>query len=93
MNIETYMPKHSARAADCMAKRSFDSRGQFFAGYLRGGRLVLDCSCGPGSIAMGIVQRVYPGKVIGTDSVFAVRGVETPNWMACREHACRRTPV
>jgi SAM-dependent methyltransferase len=50
-----------------MSQRSFDTHGQFFASYLSAGVSVLDCGCGPGSITVGIAERVSPGKVVGVD--------------------------
>src|SRR5262249_5636926 len=34
---------------------------------LASGVSVLDCGCGPGSITLGIAERVFPGSVIGVD--------------------------
>lgn len=67
MNEKSYTPGHSQNASDFMSKRSFDSHGQFFSAYLGPGLSVLDCGCGPGSITLGIAERVFPGRVVGID--------------------------
>lgn len=67
MKAESYTPGHSANATDFMARRSFESHGAFFVGYVRSGLRVLDCGCGPGSITQGIAQRVFPAEVVGVD--------------------------
>jgi len=68
MNAERYTPGHSQDASRFMAMRSFESHGMFFEPYLAPGLDVLDCGCGPGSISIGMAQRVAPGSVIGVDA-------------------------
>lgn len=67
MKADIYTSGHSANATAFMAKRSFDSHGLFFAQYLGSGSSILDCGCGPGSITIGIAERVYPGSIVGVD--------------------------
>lgn len=67
MKVESYTPGHNQNATDFMSKRSIDSHGQFFFAYLTAGVSVLDCGCGPGSITLGIAERVFPGQVVGVD--------------------------
>jgi len=67
MKSESYTPGHNANATDFMSRRSFDSHGAFFREHLRPGLRVLDCGCGPGSITLGIAQRVFPAEVLGVD--------------------------
>jgi ubiquinone/menaquinone biosynthesis C-methylase UbiE len=67
MQTEAYTPGHTQNATDFMSKRSLESHGQFFLPYLTAGLSVLDCGCGPGTITLGIADRVAPGNVIGVD--------------------------
>ncbi len=67
MKVQTYIPGHSANATEFMSKRTVGSHGQFFAPYLQSGLKVLDCGCGPGSITLGIAERVSPADVVGVD--------------------------
>jgi ubiquinone/menaquinone biosynthesis C-methylase UbiE len=64
---EVYILGHTPTAVEFMARRTFASHGRFFAGQLRPGMRVLDCACGPGSITLGIAERVAPGEVTGVD--------------------------
>lgn len=63
----SYTPGYSRNATDFMAGRSFESHGHFFSNHLKPGDSVLDCGCGPGTITMGLAERVFPGQVIGVD--------------------------
>ena len=54
-----------------MARRTVESHGAFFIPHLAPGLSVLDCGCGPGSIARGIARRVAPGRVAGVDIGFS----------------------
>src|SRR5262245_38433254 len=67
MEAESYTPGHTANASDFMARRTLQSHGQFFLGYLAPGLSVLDCGCGPGTITLGIARAVQPGAVTGVD--------------------------
>jgi SAM-dependent methyltransferase len=67
MTKGSYTPGHGANATDFMAGRSLPSHGEFFLPYLTPGVSVLDCGCGPGTITLGIAERVAPAKVIGID--------------------------
>ena len=51
-----------------MSKRSLESHGSFFVGYLKDGMQVLDIGCGPGSITCDIAERVPNGRVFGIDA-------------------------
>ena len=82
---ETYTPGHGRNATDFMAARSLASHGGFFMQHLEPGLSVLDCGCGPGSITLGITERVAPGLVIGIDAgptqieLATARGTGVPN--------------
>jgi SAM-dependent methyltransferase len=65
---EHYTPGHSANAVDFMFRRSAQSHAAFFLPRLRTGMSLLDCGCGPGTITVGLAQRVSPGEVVGIDS-------------------------
>src|SRR5262245_22447185 len=74
MTTGSYTPGHGPGATDFMARRSLESHGGFFLPYLTPGVTVLDCGCGPGTITLGIAERVAPAAVIGVD--FAPSQVE-----------------
>jgi SAM-dependent methyltransferase len=74
MTAGSYTPGHSRNATDFMARRSLRSHGAFFLPYLTPGVSVLDCGCGPGTITLGIAERVAPAQVIGID--FAASQIE-----------------
>lgn len=67
MTKEHYTPGHSRNATEFMAKRALQSHGQFFLPRLTRGCRVLDCGCGPGSITLGIAERIAPATVVGVD--------------------------
>src|SRR6266850_6696271 len=67
MTESSYTPGHTQNASDFMAKRSLQSHGEFFLAHLASGVSVLDCGCGPGTITLGIAERVAPGRVVGVD--------------------------
>jgi SAM-dependent methyltransferase len=94
---ETYTPSYTKSATDFMAARSLDSHGGFFAQNLESGLSVLDCGCGPGSITLGIAERVAPGQVIGIDAgpsqieLATARGTSVPN-VSFKVADCYRLP-
>ncbi len=47
--------------------RSANQQAAFVLPYLRPGMTVLDMGCGPGTITLGLAERVAPGHVIGID--------------------------
>jgi ubiquinone/menaquinone biosynthesis C-methylase UbiE len=64
---EIYTPGYTRTVLDIYSRRTLQSHGAFFIPYLRPGMAVLDCGCGPGSITLGIAERVGHGTVIGVD--------------------------
>jgi SAM-dependent methyltransferase len=67
LNAETYTPGHTENASEFMARRTLASHGAFFVPHLWPGLSLLDCGCGPGSMTVGIAERLDPGAVIGVD--------------------------
>jgi SAM-dependent methyltransferase len=58
-------------ATTVFGHRVADREGAFFLPHLRPGMALLDCGCGPGSITMGLAERVAPGRVVGIDRAAA----------------------
>ncbi len=50
-----------------MVRRSAEKQAAFLLPYLQPGMSLLDCGCGPGSITLGLAQRIAPGTVVGVD--------------------------
>jgi ubiquinone/menaquinone biosynthesis C-methylase UbiE len=50
-----------------LARRTAAKEGAFFLLFLRPGMRVLDLGCGPGSITLGVAEKVAPGEVVGVD--------------------------
>jgi SAM-dependent methyltransferase len=50
-----------------LALRTAAKEGAFFLPYLRAGMRLLDLGCGPGSITLGLAEKVAPGEVVGVD--------------------------
>jgi ubiquinone/menaquinone biosynthesis C-methylase UbiE len=64
---ESYTLGYTQTALDFVSRRTLESHGAFFLPYLRPGMAVLDCGCGPGSITLGIAERISDGTVVGID--------------------------
>ena len=64
----TYMHGHHASVVQSHARRTAETEGAFFLPHLKPGMRLLDVGCGPGSITVGLAQRVAPGAAIGVDS-------------------------
>lgn len=64
---ESYTLGYTQTALDFVSRRTLKSHGAFFLPYLRPGMTVLDCGCGPGSITLGIAERISDGTVVGID--------------------------
>ncbi len=65
---DTYTPCYSERSVSFMAGRTVATHGAFFLPYLDPGLDLLDLGCGPGSITIGLAQRVTPGRVTAVDA-------------------------
>lgn len=57
----------NADGLDLMTRRTAGTHAAFALPLLRPGMRLLDCGCGPGSITLGLAERVRPGGVIGVD--------------------------
>lgn len=68
MNEEEYTSGYTANAVGFMFKRTLESHGAFFIPHLNDGMAILDCGCGPGTITLGIAERVSRGRVVGVDT-------------------------
>jgi len=64
---ETYTPGHGSQATRYMSTRSLESHGAFVLPWLQEGQQVLDCGCGPGTITLGLSEKIFPGHVTGID--------------------------
>jgi ubiquinone/menaquinone biosynthesis C-methylase UbiE len=77
--LESYTPGYSENAAAFMARRRAETHAAFFLPHLRAGMTVLDCGCGPGTITLGLAERVAPGMVTGIDSEESQVGMAREN--------------
>lgn len=50
-----------------MVDRTVDNHAAFFLPHLSAGLSLLDVGCGPGTITVGLAERVAPGMVVGID--------------------------
>jgi len=62
-----YVPGYGADAVAFMARRSAETHAAFVLPRLAPGTRLLDCGCGPGTITVGLAQRVAPGLVVAVD--------------------------
>jgi ubiquinone/menaquinone biosynthesis C-methylase UbiE len=68
MRTDEYTPGYSAPMIQFMAQRTAETHANFFLPYLKPGWSVLDAGCGPGTITLGLAQRVNPGYVVAIDA-------------------------
>ena len=67
MTAEVYT-QHANPAFEAeLAARSAARHAAFFVPQLRPGMRLLDVGCGPGSITVGLAERVAPGEAVGID--------------------------
>jgi ubiquinone/menaquinone biosynthesis C-methylase UbiE len=64
---EIYQHGHHASVVANHAKRTAEADAAFFLPLLKPGMRLLDVGCGPGSITLGLAQRVAPAATIGID--------------------------
>jgi SAM-dependent methyltransferase len=65
---EGYAPGWDADVMAMLSDRTADEHAAFALPFLRSGSRVLDIGCGPGTITLGLAQRVLPdGKCVGVD--------------------------
>ncbi len=64
---ENYTFGYSEAAIALMSTRTAENHAGFFLAHLQQGMDVLDVGCGPGTITIGIAERVNPGKVVGVE--------------------------
>src|SRR5262245_43949599 len=55
------------RHVGAQTRRSAERNAAFFLPHLQAGMGLLDAGCGPGSITLGLAERVVPGEVVGID--------------------------
>lgn len=64
---EVYTQRANPAFEAALATRTAGRDAAFFTRHLRPGMRVLDIGCGPGSITLGLAQRVAPAEVVGVD--------------------------
>src|SRR4026208_63360 len=64
---ERYSQHANPAFEERLALRTAANEGAFFLPYLRPGMRVLDVGCGPGSISLGIAEKIAPGEIVGID--------------------------
>lgn len=67
MSKEIYTFGYDEAALAFMSRRTLKTHGGFFAAHLKHDMNVLDVACGPGSVTIGIAERVGSGRVTGID--------------------------
>lgn len=64
---ERYTLGYDQVAIEFVSRRTLESHGAFFIPHLKPGLHVLDVGCGPGSMTIGIAERLGAGTVTGLD--------------------------
>lgn len=68
---DTYTHGHHQSVLRTHRRRTAGDSAGYLLPHLRPGHAVLDVGCGPGSITVGLAQRVAPGHVTGVDNAVA----------------------
>ncbi len=69
---DRYLHGHDRSVVAQHAKRTAAEAAAFLLPELRPGMRVLDVGCGPGTITLGLAEKVAPGEVIGIDREAAI---------------------
>jgi ubiquinone/menaquinone biosynthesis C-methylase UbiE len=64
---DTYTHGHHESVLRSHSMRTVENSAAYLIPHLTPGRTVLDIGCGPGTITVGLAERVAPGLVIGID--------------------------
>lgn len=64
---DTYTHGHHESVLRSHSMRTVENSAAYLIPHLTPGRTVLDIGCGPGTITVGLAERVTPGRVIGID--------------------------
>ena len=64
---ESYSQRANAAFESELALRTAAKEAAFFLSHLRPGMRLLDLGSGPGSITLGLAEKVSPGEVVGVD--------------------------
>lgn len=64
---ETYTHGHAPATVRQHGRRTADEAAAFLLPELTPGMRLLDVGCGPGSITLGLAERLAPGEVVGLD--------------------------
>lgn len=67
MSKERYTLGYGPGSIATMSGRTAENHAGFFVSMLSSGMRVLDIGCGPGTVTLGIAEKVHPGQVIGTE--------------------------
>lgn len=64
---ESYTPGYGDVAVRYMKRRHAERDAAFVLPHLKSGMTLLDCGCGPGTITVGLAEKVAPGRVVAVD--------------------------
>ena len=65
---DVYTHGHHASVLRSHSWRTVENSSSYMLNLLEPGQDLLDVGCGPGTITIGLANRVFPGKVIGIDT-------------------------
>jgi ubiquinone/menaquinone biosynthesis C-methylase UbiE len=72
MGDDTYTHGHHESVLSSHIWRTAENSAAYLLPHLRPGLEVLDIGCGPGTITLGLAERVAPGRVVGVDQAAEV---------------------